>query len=208
MTRGRFITIEGLEGAGKTTCIERLRRLLAERGQPAVFTREPGGTSLGESIRGLLLDHRAQAMDPQAEALLVFAARAEHLARVILPALEDGRWVVCDRFTDATFAYQGGGRGIPAERIAVLERWTQGDLRPDRTLFLDVPVDQGLSRAATRGEPDRFERERAAFFERARTVYLDRCRAEPARMRRIDASRSAERVGDDVVAEVEALLGP
>lgn len=199
---GRFITIEGLEGAGKTTSIGFVADWLRARGIDPLLTREPGGTELGEAIRGLLLGHRHHGMAPDAEALLAFASRAEHLARVIEPALAAGRWVICDRFTDATYAYQGGGRGLGANRIAVLEDWTQGDRRPDLTLFLDVPVAAGLARAAERSAPDRFESERAGFFERARAVYLERCAADPERMRRVDAA------GDlaSVRAEIERQL--
>lgn len=193
-TTGRFITIEGLEGAGKTTSIDFVAEWLRTRGVEPLLTREPGGTELGEAVRCLLLDHRHGGMASTTEALLVFAARAEHLARVIEPALRDGRWVICDRFTDATYAYQGGGRGLGADRVAVLEDWTQGPLRPDLTLFLDVPVAEGLARAAGRSAPDRFESERSGFFERARAAYLERCEAEPERMRRIDAAGDVESV--------------
>ncbi|MDN5848697.1 MAG: dTMP kinase [Nitrococcus sp.] len=203
----RFITVEGLEGAGKTTCLEYLTELLRKRAIEAVITREPGGTPLGESLRALLLDHRFQDMAGDAEALLIFAARAQHLARVIRPALAAGRWVVCDRFTDATYAYQGGGRALGPARIGLLEHWVQGDLRPDRTLYLDVPVATGLARAARRGIPDRFESERRAFFERVRRVYLERCAAEPERMRRIDASGSLDAVHTQIAAALADLVG-
>lgn len=199
---GRFITVEGLEGAGKTTALEGIAAWIESRGHRVRRTREPGGTPLGESIRGLLLGHREEGMSAEAETLLVFAARAEHLARVIRPALAAGEWVLCDRFTDATYAYQGGGRGLGGERVATLERWTQGELRPDLTLYLDVPVATGRARAAGRSAPDRFEAEREAFFERARAVYLERCAAEPGRLRRIDASRAP----DAVRAEIEGAL--
>lgn len=203
---GRFITIEGLEGAGKTTCLDYLADLLRERGIDPVRTREPGGTPLGEAVRSLLLGRRFHGMAGDAEALLIFAARAQHLAEVIMPALASGRWVVCDRFTDATYAYQGGGRALGASRIAELECWVQGKLRPDRTLFLDVPVATGLARAAARGQPDRFEREHLAFFERARQVYLDRCSAEPQRLRRIDASGTLESVRSQIAGAMADLL--
>ena len=199
---GRFITVEGGEGAGKTTQLAFIREYLERVGQRVVSTREPGGTALGEDIRSLLLGHRRDGMTPATETLLMFAARAEHLERVIRPALAAGRWVLCDRFTDATYAYQGGGRGLPLERIAILENWVQGNLRPDLTLVFDVPVAVGLERAGRRGAADRFEREEKAFFERVRAVYLDRARQNPDRCRIVDADRPVEVVR----AEVEALL--
>ena len=204
--RGRFITVEGIEGAGKSTQMDAVRRFLEARQVPVVVTREPGGTPLGESIRGLLLDPGNGGMAADTELLLVFAARAEHIHKVIRPALEQGRWVLSDRFTDATFAYQGGGRGIASERIAALESWVQGDLRPDLTLLLDVPVESGMTRIAGRGRPDRFESEEQAFFERIRTCYLDRAAAEPARFRSIDARAPVDRVSAAVIAAVASLL--
>ena len=191
---GRFVTVEGLEGAGKTTCLEYVRDWLRRRSIEPVMTREPGGTALGEDVRSLLLSHRHDGMSAEAETLLVFAARAEHLAKVIRPALTAGSWVVCDRFTDATYAYQGGGRRLGAERIATLEQWTQGELRPDLTLFLDVSIDQGLERAAQRGELDRFESEKRDFFHCTRNAYLALCEQEPERIKRLDASQSIEGV--------------
>lgn len=197
-----FITVEGLEGAGKTTCLAALERHLEARGLAPLMTREPGGTPLGEAVRGLLLGHEYAGMSTEAETLLIFAARAEHLDKVIRPALEAGRVVVCDRFTDATYAYQGGGRGLASERIAALEAWVQRGFAPDLTLFLDVPVELGLRRAGERSAPDRFERERGEFFERAGEVYRARARAEPKRFRRIDASESVAAVE----ARIRALL--
>jgi len=191
---GRFITIEGLEGAGKSSSLSFVEAHLTSAGHRPLMTREPGGTPLSEAVRALLLDHRYAGMDPATEALLVFAARAEHLAKVIRPALARGDWVVSDRFTDASYAYQGGGRALGADRIAALEEWTQGQLRPDLTILLDVPVGIGRGRAAQRGEPDRFESERDAFFERARDAYLARARAHPERIRVVDAGESIERV--------------
>lgn len=193
MPRGLFITLEGGEGAGKSTQLAAIENWFRERGRDVIVTREPGGTATGERIRALLLDG-CEEMSAETETLLMFAARAEHLARVIRPALAAGRVVVCDRFTDATYAYQGGGRGLPLERIAQLERWVQGGLRPDLTLLLDVPVPVGLSRAQSRGEPDRFEAEQHAFFERVREAYLAAASREPERVRVIDASRSAAEV--------------
>ncbi len=204
--RGRFITMEGIEGAGKSTQMDVIRDFLDTRGIEVVVTREPGGTPLGESVRRLLLDPANRGMSTDAELLLVFAARAEHLHAVIEPALAAGEWVLSDRFTDATFAYQGGGRGADPARIAVLEQWVQGGLRPDLTLLLDVPVASGMARIAERGEPDRFEREDAAFFERIRDAYLARAAAEPGRFRRIDARSPVDVVSREVLAAVEALL--
>ena len=199
---GRFVTVDGGEGAGKTTQMGFMREYLERRGCRVVVTREPGGTSLGEEIRALLLGHRDGGMTLAAETLLMFAARAEHLERVIRPALATGCWVLCDRFTDATYAYQGGGRGLPLERIAVLEEWVQGTLRPDLTLLLDLPVATGLARAGKRSMADRFEREDVDFFERVRAMYLERAAHEPDRYRIVDASQSVEAVR----AEVETVL--
>jgi dTMP kinase len=195
MDRGRFITLEGIEGAGKSTHLAFLNGLLVAAGRSVVLTREPGGTPLGEALRTLLLTPRLDPMSLDTETLLMFAARAEHVARVIRPALDAGQWVLCDRFTDATYAYQGGGRGLAEARIAALEGWVQGDLRPDLTLLLDLPVAAGIARARARtGDSDRFEREEAAFFERVRETYLARAAAEPARFQVIDSSRAVEAV--------------
>lgn len=199
---GRFVTVEGSEGAGKTTQLAFMRDFLGRQGYPVMLTREPGGTGLGEELRSLLLGHRDDGMALTTETLLMFAARAEHLERVIRPALAAGQWVLCDRFTDATYAYQGGGRGLPMAQIAILENWVQGDLRPDLTLLLDVPVAMGLARAGKRGMADRFERETVDFFERVRATYLDRAQQYPDRYRIIDAAQSV----DQVRVEVESLL--
>ncbi|HRZ22495.1 MAG TPA: dTMP kinase [Candidatus Contendobacter sp.] len=199
---GQFITVEGGEGAGKTTQLAFMREYLEQTGHRVVLTREPGGTPLGEEIRALLLGHRHDGMALATETLLMFAARAEHLERVIRPALAAGHWVLCDRFTDATYAYQGGGRGLPPERITILEDWAQGALRPDLTLVFDVPVAVGLERAGRRSAADRFEREETAFFERIRAVYLDRVQRNPDRYRILDANRPVETVR----AEVQILL--
>lgn len=205
--RGRFIVLDGPEGAGKTTQLQYVRDRLQAAGQSVVSTREPGGTALGESLRELLLVPRQPAMAADTELLLIFAARAEHLARVVCPALERGDWVVCDRFTDATYAYQGGGRGIPDGRIALLEDWVQGAMRPDCVLLLDLSVEQGRARMIQRGLPaDRFERENQAFFERVHEAYLARARRDPERYRIIDASQPlalVRRMIDDIL---EALL--
>ncbi len=204
--RGRFVTVEGIEGAGKSTQMDAIRQYLEERGIRVVMTREPGGTPLSEAVRTLLRDPDNRGMSPDTELLLVFAARAEHLHKVIRPALESGDWVLSDRFTDATFAYQGGGRGIEAARIATLEEWVQGALRPDLTLLLDVPVEAGMSRIAGRGQRDRFEREDREFFQRIRNSYLQRAAAEPQRFRRIDASASVAQVSREALTAVGALL--
>ena len=198
----RFITLEGPEGGGKSTNQAFVRDWLQQRGAEVVTTREPGGTPLGEAIRSLLLDPDGD-MASDTELLLMFASRAEHLAARILPALQAGQWVVCDRFTDATYAYQGGGRGIPATRIAALEDWVQGELRPDLTLVLDVPGEIGEQRVAQRGARDRFEQERAEFFARVRRSYLDLAAQAPERYRVIDAGAPLTQVQQDIAAALE-----
>lgn len=203
---GRFVTLEGIEGVGKSTQVERLAERLRAAGHEVVATREPGGTAAGDRIRAILLDPEGEGLADDTELLLLFAARAEHLARVVRPALAAGRWVVCDRFTDATYAYQGGGRGIDPARIARLEEWVQAGLQPDRTLLLDLPIAEGLRRARGGRDGDRFEREQEAFFERVRGVYLERAAAEPARCRVVDADAGIEAVGDAVWAALEDLL--
>jgi len=205
-THGRFVTIEGIEGAGKSTQMNAAREFLEAHGLEIVTTREPGGTHLAERIRDLLLDPDDRDMAADTELLLVFAARSEHLDKVIRPALARGAWVLCDRFTDATFAYQGAGRGVGDARISALEDWVQGSLRPDVTLVLDLPVAAGFARIAERGRRDRFEREDHAFFERIREAYLERARRSPQRYRIIDATRPADEVAAAVRAALEALL--
>ncbi|MDH1010361.1 dTMP kinase [Pseudomonas nicosulfuronedens] len=203
---GLFITLEGPEGAGKSTNREYLAERLRERGIEVQLTREPGGTPLAERIRELLLDPSDEKMAVDTELLLVFAARAQHIAEVIRPALERGAVVLCDRFTDATYAYQGGGRGLPVERIARLESFVQGGLRPDLTLVFDLPVEIGLSRAAARGRLDRFEQEGRGFFEAVRNTYLDRAHADPARYHILDAAQSLAEVQRDLDKLLPALL--
>ena len=203
---GRFITFEGTEGAGKSTNIEAAAERLRQRGKTVCITREPGGTPLAERIRDLLLARSEEPLAPGTELLLIFAARAQHLERVIRPALAAGDWVLCDRFTDATYAYQGGGRGLSMSHIAELEQLVQGDLRPDITLLFDLPVAEGMARAGRRGELDRFEIERQTFFERVRKTYLDRARAESARFRRIDALQPLATVREQVLAVIDAVL--
>lgn len=200
MTRGKFITFEGTEGVGKTTNMDFVAQTLSVRGIRLVRTREPGGTPMAERVRAILLDPQSEPIDPEAELLLVFAARAQHLARVIKPALEAGSWVLCDRFTDATYAYQGGGRGLPATRIAALEREVQGVLQPDLTIYLDLPIATGLARI-DETQRDRFEREQLAFFERVRHVYLERAQRHP-RFSTVDAGRPLA----EVQASIAAIL--
>ncbi len=194
MSRGKFITLEGIDGAGKSTHVGGIADFLRARGKDIVVTREPGGTPLGEKLRALLLSHT---MNIDTEALLMFAARREHIAQVIAPALAAGRWVVSERFTDATYAYQGAGRGMSRDRIAALERWVHAGLQPDLTLVFDAPVEVALARLA-KERGDRFELESRAFFERVRAAYLERVAAEPRRMRVVQCGRSLSEVKKDV----------
>ena len=207
MGGSHFITVEGIEGAGKTTAIDTIRDWVEAQGGDPLLTREPGGTALGEELRDVLLGHREGGMSAEAEVLLMFAARAEHLDRVIRPALAAGRWVVCDRFTDASIAYQGMGRGLGIERVRSLGEWVHPDLAPDLTLWLDLPVTLGLERAAGRSRPDRFESEQARFFEAVRSGYAAIAEQEPARVRRIDSSGTPARVRDGINAALEARFG-
>lgn len=204
MTRGKFITFEGIDGAGKTTHLawfrERLEDKLAPLGAAVIMTREPGGTPLGETLRELLLN---EPMDLETEALLMFAARREHLARVIEPALARGDWVLSDRFTDATFAYQGGGRGLPRDKLEVLERWVQGGFGPDLTVLFDVPPETASARRGAARAPDRFEVESLEFFERTRAEYLRRAGESSHRFALIDATHSL----DEIRQALQAVLG-
>lgn len=204
--RGKFITVEGVEGAGKSSNLEFIRLLLEEAGKEVLFTREPGGTPLGEEVRQLLLGHKHTGMADDTELLLMFAARAEHLEQKIRPALEAGIWVLCDRFTDASYAYQGSGRGIDKQRIQTLEEWTQCGLRPDLTLLLDLPVEIGLERANKRSEPDRFEKEKAAFFEKVRSGYLEIAWNEADRVKVVNASRPLFEVQATITTLIQAFL--
>lgn len=207
MTPARFITLEGIEGAGKTTVADRIIQSLRSRGITVHATREPGGTAVAERIRALVLDRGAEHISPTAETLLMFGARQVHIDNLIRPALTRGEWVLCDRFTDATHAYQGGGRGVDRDLIDRLAQAVHGDLRPDCTLLLDVPVRVGLERMqARRGAIDRFELESAQFFERVRNRYLDLARAEPARFRVIDASQRLEQVCAAAIAALEEAV--
>ena len=203
---GLFITLEGPEGAGKSTNREYLAELLKQAGVEVVLTREPGGTPLAERISELLLAPDTEVMAVDTELLLMFAARAQHLAGVIRPALARGAVVLCDRFTDATYAYQGGGRGLAHERIAILEQFVQGDLRPDLTLVFDLPVEVGLARAAARGKLDRFEREQQSFFEAVRHTYLARAAQAPERYRVLDAAQPLSQVQADLAGLFPMLL--
>jgi dTMP kinase len=198
--RGLFITLEGIDGAGKSTHRDWLAGWLRQQGRDVLVTREPGGTPLGEKLRGLLL-HESMHLDT--ETLLMFAARREHLAQVIQPALAAGRWVISDRFTDATFAYQGGGRNMPMPRIEALESWVQEGLQPDLTLVFDVPIEVARERLnKATADPDRFERENGGFFDRVRAAYLERARKHPARIRVLDASGRP----DDVKRSLEEII--
>ncbi|MDO8908953.1 MAG: dTMP kinase [Pseudohongiella sp.] len=196
--RGCFITVEGTEGVGKTTNIAWIRQCLLAHGIEPLQTREPGGTELAEQIRALLLSPRDEKMAELTELLLVFAARAQHLAQKINPALTAGQWVLCDRFTDATYAYQGGGRNLDKQTISTLENLVQGELRPDLILILDIEPELGLQRARLRGEPDRFEQETLAFFNRVRAAYLDRARQNPSRYLIVDASQPLDQVQQQI----------
>lgn len=206
MQRGKFITIEGGEGVGKTTNIAFIQGLLAEKGIETVVTREPGGTPLAEEIREVLIKNREEAVVSETELLLMFAARAQHLHRLILPAIEAGKWVISDRFTDATYAYQSGGRGVPAEKVALLENFVQGEFRPDLTLLLDAPIEVGMQRARDRGKLDRFEEEQQTFFEKVRANYLERSQQESGRFKIVDASKSLESVQESIQEQLRSLF--
>ena len=203
--RGRLISLEGGEGAGKSTLLAGLREHFLGRGADVLYTREPGGTPAGEAIRALVLDPAHHGIAAETELLLMFAARAQLVREVLQPALAAGRWVLCDRFTDASYAYQGGGRGIDAARIAELERLATGSLKPDLTLLLDLSVAHGRARASLRSDADRIETERDDFFERVRAAYLARAQAEPARFRVLDATLPPGEVLRAAVAAIDAL---
>lgn len=197
MTRGKFITLEGIDGAGKSTHMSFIAEHLRAAGHQVVMTREPGGTPLGEMLRDIVL---SQSMHVETETLVMFASRREHIDKVIAPALAQGIWVLSDRFTDATFAYQGGGRGIAVERLRALEDWVQGALQPDLTLLFDVPLEVSRNRLAMNASLDRFEQEKQEFFARVRQAYLDRAAQHPQRIRVVDATRS--------IGDIRAELGP
>jgi dTMP kinase len=208
MMPARFITLEGIEGAGKTTVADRITQALRKRGITVHATREPGGTKLAERIRGLVLDRGEEHISATAETLLMFGARQVHVDNLIRPALARGEWVLCDRFTDATHAYQGGGRGVDRTLIDRIAQAVHGDLMPDCTLLLDVPVRVGLERMqARRGAVDRFEVESAQFFDRVRTRYLELARASAARFRIVDATQAVEQVSEAAIAALDSALG-
>lgn len=200
--RGRFLTLEGVDGAGKSTHASWIAQALRDQGLTVLETREPGGTPLGERLRDCLL---SESMSLETETLLMFAARSEHLRQVIEPALAAGTWVLCDRFTDATYAYQGGGRELGQARIAALEQWVHPHLQPDLTWLFDVPLEVARARRSGAREPDRFEREQDAFFERTRAVYLARADEAPGRIRRIDATQSIEAIREVLAGQLRAL---
>lgn len=200
----RFITLEGGEGVGKTTNLAFIEDYLTSRGIDLLKTREPGGTPLGERIRGLLLD--SDGMNNATELLLVFAARAQHVSEVIRPALAAGRWVLCDRFTDASYAYQGGGRDIDTSVIEFLEQWVQAELQPDLTLLLDTPIEVGMSRVRQRGVADRFESEQFDFFEKVRMAYLKRADQYPTRIKQVDASGDLESVRANIALHLNQII--
>jgi dTMP kinase len=205
-TRGKFISLEGGEGAGKSTLLAGLREYIESHGIDLVQTREPGGTALGEAVRGIVLDPAQKGLAAETELLLMFASRAQLVREVIEPTLSEGRWILCDRFADASYAYQGGGRGQPLQRIAELERWACKGVVPDLTLLLDVPVAIGRARASGRGDADRIEVETDAFFERVRASYRARAAAEPSRFHVIDASRSPADVLADATRALSSLV--
>ncbi len=206
MTRGKFITIEGQDGAGKSTNLAVIEEELRAAGKELVVTREPGGTPFGEQVRELILSSNDTEFGDTAELLLIFASRAQHIEQVIEPALAAGKWVLCDRFTDATFAYQGGGRGIESSKIAQLETFVQGSLQPDLTVLLDLPIEIGESRAGQRSAPDRFERQKSEFKAKVRQSYLDRAALEPVRFRKVDASTDIETVKAAISAVINDYL--
>lgn len=203
---GKFITIEGGEGVGKSSNIAFILSYLKNKNIDVVSTREPGGTDISEKIRALLLDADNKAMVSDAELLLMFAARAQHLDELIKPSLAKNKCVLCDRFTDATYAYQGGGRGISMQRIAELETWVQADLRPDLTILLDVSIEIGMKRASERSEPDRIEQEKNNFFESVRQTYLNMAKDAPQRYRVIDASQTLDNVQKDIAQALDEYL--
>ncbi len=206
MYPGKFISIEGTEGAGKSTSLKYIKTFLQQKGVDFIITREPGGTPIAEKIRELLLDKANKALCDDAELLLVFAARAQHLNELIIPALESGQWVISDRFTDASYAYQGAGRGLAWEKIAQLEQWVQGSLRPDATLLLDIPVELGMQRVRSRGQTDRFEEEQMSFFKRIREAYLKLAEENPRRYYIIDTRPAIEEVYQQLARVLNKLL--
>jgi len=206
MKKGLFITLEGIEGAGKSTVVDFIEDFLTKEGHDVIKTREPGGTVIGEQIREILLKNENYTLTYDTELLLVFSARAQHIQEVILPALSSGKTILCDRFTDASYAYQGGGRGIDASRINLLEKWVQEDLRPNLTLLFDLDVSIGMQRTKKRSGTDRFEREEINFFEKIRNTYLERAKNEPQRFRIINSASSLENVKEQIVTILKDFL--
>ncbi len=202
---GKFITLEGIDGAGKTTQLAWIAEFLRGRGVRVTATREPGGTPVGEQVRSLVLG-REEGLHPETEALLMFAARREHIDKVIVPALRSGAWVVCDRFTDASFAYQGGGSGVDRDKLALLERWTQDGLQPDQTFLFDVNPEVGRKRSQKTGVADRFEQEKQAFFERVRRAYLERAENDPRRIHVIDGAQSIAEIRQELTRCLEPFF--
>ncbi|WP_444998556.1 dTMP kinase [Aliikangiella sp. IMCC44359] len=188
ITQGKFISLEGSEGVGKTTSLNFVKDFIESKGHKVLVTREPGGTPLAEDLRATLLANRKEQVEPDTELLLMFAARSQHVKQVIQPTLASGSWVLCDRFVDASYAYQGGGRGMDYARIEQLEQWTLGNFKPDLTILLDMSVEEGMARTRLRGKPDRFETEKMAFYENVRNAYLQRAKQEPNRIHLIDAA--------------------
>ena len=206
MKKGLFITLEGIEGAGKSTAVDFIEDFLTKEGHDVIKTREPGGTVIGEQIREILLKNENYTLTYDTELLLVFSARAQHIQEVILPALSSGKIILCDRFTDASYAYQGGGRGIDASRINLLEKWVQGDLRPNLTLLFDLDVSIGMQRTKKRSDADRFEREEINFFKKIRNTYLERAKNEPQRFRIINSASSLESVKEQIITILKDFL--
>ena len=206
MKKGLFITLEGIEGAGKSTVVDFIGDFLTKEGHDVIKTREPGGTVIGEQIREILLNNENYTLTNDTELLLVFSARAQHIQEVILPALSSGKIILCDRFTDASYAYQGGGRGIDTSRISLLEKWVQGDLRPNLTLLFDLDVSIGMQRTKKRSDADRFEREEIIFFEKIRNTYLERAKKEPQRFRIINSASSLESVKEQIITILKDFL--
>ena len=206
MKKGLFITLEGIEGAGKSTAVDFIEEFLMKEGHDVIKTREPGGTVIGEQIREILLNNENHTLTYDTELLLVFSARAQHIQEVILPALSSGKIILCDRFTDASYAYQGGGRDIDASRINLLEKWVQGDLKPNLTLLFDLDAGVGMQRTKKRSDADRFEREEINFFKKIRNTYLERAKKEPQRFRIINSALSLERVKKQIITILKDFL--
>ncbi len=205
MKKGFFITLEGIEGAGKSTMVSFIEDFLTKDGHDVIKTREPGGTKIGEQIRTILLKNENNNLTVDAELLLMFAARAQHIKEIITPALSSGKTILCDRFIDASYAYQGGGRGIDASRINLLEKWMQSNLTPDLTLLFDLDVSIGMERSQKRSVPDRFEQEKNIFFEKVRACYLKRAENEPDRFRIINSGLPLQKVEDEITAILRKL---